>query len=110
MLDEGKVLYYLDLWREYMKFGGNSKLGYPNKSAGFLSGGIHSFDDWGNENDFASARIVHMVINELPALPREAIEFAYLGHKSKLSDEELKLHYDSAIERLRTKLYERHLF
>ena len=110
MLDEGKVIYYLDLWREYMKFGGNSKLGYPSKSAGFLSGGIHSFDDWGNEHDFASARTVHIVINELPLLLREAIEFAYLGHKTKLSDEELKSNYEAAIERLRVKLYEKHLF
>jgi len=44
-----KVLYYLDLWKDYMKWNSGKSLGYPSKAAGFMSSGISSFDEMGEE-------------------------------------------------------------
>ena len=34
-MEDGRVLYYLDIWRDYMKRGGSPQIGYPKTAAGF---------------------------------------------------------------------------
>jgi hypothetical protein len=108
-MDAGKVLYYLDIWQSYMK-GNTSKLGYPSKAAGFLSSGVTSFDDMHDEIDINSARTVDQVIDDLPKLQKDSIYFVYLGQKVKMTDTQLELNYDLALDNLQVKLTEKHLY
>ena len=109
-MEESKVLYYLDIWRDYMRYSGETKLGYPSKSAGFLSGGIHSFEDWGDEHDVSVARTVDKAIDDLPDLQVEAIHTVWLGTTTKIVPDMLTLLYAKALEKLAVKLTERNLF
>lgn len=108
-MESAKVLYYLDLWRDYMQGNSGKSLGYPSKAAGFMSSGISSFDEMGEEIDITSARTVDQVIDDLPRLQRDAIYFVYLGQKSKMTDTQLELNYDLALDNLQTRLSERNL-
>jgi hypothetical protein len=108
-MDSGKVLYYLDIWRDYMK-GNTTKLGYPSKAAGFLSSGVTSFDDMHDEIDINSARTVDQVIDDLPKLQKDSIYFVYLGQKNKMTDMQLEINYDLALQTLQTKLTDKNLY
>jgi hypothetical protein len=109
-MEESKVLYYLDIWRDYMRYSGDAKLGYPSKSAGFLSGGIHSFEDWGDEHDVSVARTVDKAIDDLPDLQVEAINAVWLGIKTKIVPDILAVLYENALSKLAVKLTERNLY
>ena len=109
-MDSGKVLYYLDLWREYMQGNSGKSLGYPSKAAGFMSSGISSFDEMGEEIDITSARTVDQVIDDLPRLQRDAIYFVYLGQKVKMTDTQLELNFDVAMNVLKVRLSEKNLY
>jgi hypothetical protein len=108
-MEEGRVLYYLDLWRDYMQ-ANTHKLGYNSKSTGFVSGGVHSFDDMVEENDISSARTVDQVIDDLPKLQTEAIHVVWLGQKSKIVPDMLELLYRNALSKLGAKLTEKNLY
>ena len=108
-MDAGRVIYYLDVWHDYMK-GNTTKLGYPSKAAGFMSSGISSFDDMSDEIDINSARIVDQVIDDLPMLQKDAIYYIYLGQKVKMTDTQLEINYDLALDALRVKLTEKNLY
>lgn len=108
-MDSGKVLYYLDIWRDYMK-GNTTKLGYPSKAAGFMSSGVTSFDDMHDEIDINSARTVDQVIDDLPKPQRDAIYSMYLGQKVNMTDMQIGMNYDFALNNLQIKLTEKHLY
>ena len=108
-MDAGRVIYYLDVWRDYMK-GNTTKLGYPSKAAGFMSSGISSFDDMSDEIDINAARTVDQVIDDLPMLQKDAIYYVYLGQKVKMTDTQLEINYDLALDALRVKLTEKNLY
>lgn len=107
-MTEARVLYYLDLWQDFMKSNKNH-LGYPSSAAGFMTGGISSFEDLADENDSQAARVVDSVIDDLPKFQSEAIYFAYLGQKTVLDNSVLKLFHDRAIDNLCKKLSEKNL-
>jgi hypothetical protein len=109
-MESAKVLYYLDLWKDYMKGNSGKSLGYPSKAAGFMSSGISSFDDMGDEIDITSARTVDQVIDDLPMLQKDAIYYVYLGQRCKMTDTQLQLNYDLALSNLQLKLTEKHLY
>lgn len=106
---EARVLFYLDLWQSFMKTNKNN-LGYPSAAAGFLTGGISSFEDLADESDSQSARVVDSVIDDLPTNQKEAIYFAYLGQNTKLDDRVIKAYHDKAIDTLCRKLSEKNLY
>jgi hypothetical protein len=108
-MEEGRVLYYLDIWRDYMQ-SNTHKLGYKSKSTGFISGGIHSFEDMAEENDISSARTIDQVIDDLPKLQTEAIHAVWLGQKTKIVPAMLELLYSNALHRLGKKLTEKNLY
>ena len=108
-MDSGRVIYYLDLWRDYMKHH-NSGLGYKTRSTGFNTGGVHSFDDLGNEMDNESARIVDKVIDDLPTPQKTSIYIVYLGQKSMIDIKVLENYYDSALVMLQKRLTEKNLY
>ena len=108
-MDSGRVIYYLDLWRDYMKHH-NSGLGYKTRSTGFNTGGVHSFDDLGNEMDNESARIVEKVIDDLPTPQKTSIYIVYLGQKSMIDIKVLEDYYDSALVMLQKRLTEKNLY
>jgi hypothetical protein len=108
-MDSGKVLYYLDIWRDYMK-GNTTKLGYPSKAAGFMSSGVTSFDDMHDEIDINSARTVDQVIDDLPKPQKDAIYSMYLGQKVNMTDMQIGMNYDFALNNLQLKLTEKHLY
>jgi hypothetical protein len=109
-MDSGKVLYYLDLWKDYMKSNSGKSLGYPSKAAGFMSSGISSFDDMHDEIDINSARIVDQAIDDLPKLQKDAIYLVHLGQKVKMTDFQLELNYDLALSNLQLKLTEKNIY
>ena len=108
-MDSGRVIYYLVLWRDYMKHH-NSGLGYKTRSTGFNTGGVHSFDDLGNEMDNESARIVDKVIDDLPTPQKTSIYIVYLGQKSMIDIKVLENYYDSALVMLQKRLTEKNLY
>jgi hypothetical protein len=108
-MDAGKVLYYLDIWQAYMK-GNTTKLGYPSKAAGFMSSGVTSFDDMHDEIDINSARTVDQVIDDLPKPQKDAIYSMYLGQKVNMTDMQIGMNYDFALNNLQLKLTEKHLY
>lgn len=108
-MDSGRVLYYLDLWRDYMK-SHKTNLGFKSKSTGFMSGGMSSFEDLEESVDAESARTVDQVIDDLPMLPKNAIYIIYLGQKSMINDMLLEQSYDTALIMLQKKLTEKNLY
>jgi hypothetical protein len=108
-MDEGRVTYYLDLWREYMR-SDNNKLGYKSKSTGFNTGGIHSFEDMADELDYESAKIVDRVIDDLPYPQREAVNIFYLGINTMMDLDTLEQLYDTALIMLQKRLPEKNLY
>jgi len=111
-MDDGKVSYYLELWRDWMK-SYTSKLGYPTKSAGFLTGGISSVEDWEEEGDWEAARIVDTAIKDISKdvpMCSEAIHARWLGQKSMLNPLAVDMYYGLAVSKLSKKLQERGLY
>jgi hypothetical protein len=108
-MDKAKVIYYLDIWQAYMK-GNTTKLGYPSKAAGFMSSGVTSFDDMHDEIDINSARTVDQVIDDLPKPQKDAIYSMYLGQKVNMTNMQIGMNYDFALNNLQLKLTEKHLY
>jgi S-ribosylhomocysteine lyase LuxS involved in autoinducer biosynthesis len=108
-MDAGRVIYYLNLWRDFMKFD-NNKLGFKSKSTGFMSGGLHSFEDLGDEVDRDAARAVDKVIDDLPTPQKTSIYIIYLGQKSMIDIKVLEDYYDSALVMLQKRLPEKNLY
>jgi hypothetical protein len=108
-MDSAKVIYYLDLWRDYMK-SHNSGLGYKTRSTGFMTGGLNSFEDLGKQVDSDSARIVDKVIDDLPTPQKTSIYIIYLGQKSMIEIKVLEDYYDSALVMLQKRLTEKNLY
>jgi hypothetical protein len=108
-MDIGRVEYYLDMWRDYMKTN-NSKLGYKSKSSGFHTGGVHSFDDIADEVDSHSVRVVEQVIDDLPIAQKSAVNIFWLGISTNMDIDELMKLYDSALVMLQKKLPAKNLY
>ena len=108
-MDEGKVIWYLELWADWMK-AHDSGLGYKKKSSGFLTGGIHSVSDWEEEGDAKSAQIVDSCIDDLNAIERTSINVRWLGEKTLVNPIMIDVHYGVAISKLAKKLQEKGLY
>lgn len=108
-MDIGKVEYYLDIWREYMKQD-KEKLGFKSRSSGFNTGGITSFSEMEDDMDYDAARTVDQVIDDLPMLPKNALYIIYLNEKSMINDMLLQQSYDTALIMLQKRLPERNLY
>jgi hypothetical protein len=108
-MDSGKVSYYLDIWKEYMKpF--SHKLGYKTKSSGFLTGGIHSVEDWENEGDSQIGPIVDTCIDDLNAIEKTSIYVRWLGEVTLVNPIMIETHYNVAIAKLAKKLQDKGLY
>jgi hypothetical protein len=90
--------------------GNTTKLGYPSKAAGFMSSGVTSFDDMHDEIDINSARTVDQVIDDLPKPQKDAIYSMYLGQKVNMTDMQIGMNFDFALNNLQLKLTEKHLY
>lgn len=109
-MDEGQVLYYLDIWKDYMQSMGSGKLGYPSKSAGFLSGGIHSVEDLEDSIDVSTAQIVDKCIDALSPIERTAINVRWLNERTLINPIMIDTHYGVAVSKLEKKLQEKGLY
>ena len=108
-MDSGRIIYYLDLWRNYMK-SNTHKLGYKTKSSGFNTGGISSFEDLEDDLDFSAAKTIDQVIDDLPLPQKTSIYIIYLGQKSMMDIKVLEYHYDCALSMLEKKLASKNLY
>lgn len=108
-MNETKVIYYLEIWQDYMR-SHDSKLGYKKKSSGFLTGGIHSVADWEEEGDIASAQIVDKCIDDLNAIERTSINVRWLGEKTLVNPIMIDVHYNVALGKLAKKLQDKGLY
>lgn len=111
-MDDGKIAYYLELWRDWMR-SYKANLGFPTKATGFLSGGIHSVDDWEEEGDWEAAKIVDAAIKDVgKEVPMcvEAIHRRWLGTKSMLNPLAIDMYYGLAVQKLDKKLQKRGLY
>jgi len=108
-MDLGRVSYYLDLWRDYMK-SDNNKLGFKTKATGFMSGGISSFEDLEDDLDYSSAKTVDQAIDDLPIMQKNAIYIIFLDQKSMMDTRVLEYYYDNALMMLQRKLKEKNLY
>jgi len=108
-MDEGKVIFYLELWADWMQ-ADNPKVGYKTKSSGFMSGSIHSFEDLEDEVDNKSAQIVDKCIDDLNAIERTAINVRWLNERTLVNPIMIDVHYNVAISKLAKKLQEKGLY
>ena len=108
-MEEGKVSYYLELWADWMK-AHDSGLGYKKKSSGFLTGGIHSVEDWEEEGDNTSAQIVDKCIDDLNPIDRTSINVRWLGERTLVNPIMIDVHYGVAVSKLAKKLQEKGLY
>ena len=108
-MEAGRVTYYLDLWRDYMK-SHNSGLGYKTRSTGFMTGGLNSFEDLGKQVDNDAARTVDQVIDDLPMMQKNALYVVYLSQKATMDTRVLEYYFDSALMMLQRKLKEKNLY
>jgi hypothetical protein len=111
-MDSGRVLYYLDMWRVAHLLSNKSfkKLGYPSKAAGFMSGGISSFEDMYDELDTNVIPVIDTAVNSLPILQQDALHIIFLAKTNNMTDMQLELNYDLALENLKEKLTEKNLY
>ncbi len=68
----------LDKWADWMR-GGNIGRGYPSKSCGVESGGIHTSDDIHEQNDSYAARACDGAIKSLKKSQELAIWSYWIG-------------------------------
>ena len=108
-MDEGKVIFYLELWSDWMK-ADNPKLGYKTKSSGFMSGSIHSFEDLEDEVDNSSARLVDKCIDDLSPIEKTAIYVRWLNEVSLVNPIMIDVHYGVALSKLAKKLQDKGLY
>lgn len=112
-MNEGRVIYYLEIWQNWMKNRKDHKLGYPTKSAGFFTGGIHSTEDFEEEGDYYAAGIVNTAIKdlkkEIPACG-QAIHARWLGDKCDLTPLAIDMYYNLALEKLDVRLKNKGLY
>lgn len=107
-MDESKVLYYLDLWKQMMQHN-VLDLDYPNHSVGFLSGGIHSVSDLEDSIDFDTAIRVDAAIDALIPTERAAIYTIFMGDKFPYLNIKLQESYFHALDSLKIKLKQKNL-
>lgn len=107
-MDESKVLYYLDLWKQMMK-ANVLDLGYPKKSSGFYSGGIHSVSDLEDSLDFDTAIRVDTAIDALDEPEKRAIYTIFMGEKFPYLNIKLQDTYFKALDSLKIKLKHKNL-
>lgn len=108
-MEESKVIYYLEIWQEYMRSHDN-KLGYKKKSSGFLTGGISSVEDWEEDGDIKSAQIVDKCIDDLNPIERTSVNVRWLGERTLINPIMIDTHYGVALSKLAIKLQENGLF
>lgn len=83
-MEIGRLMYLLDIWQEWMKKD-NTKLGYPKKSLGMISGGYsnsENFDEMLESAELEDIRLVDTCIDELEPTQRAAIYHRYLGDQA----------------------------
>jgi hypothetical protein len=88
----------------------HKKLGYPSKAAGFMSGGISSFEDMYDELDSNVIPIIDTAVNSLPILQQDALHIIFLGKTRNMTDMQLEINYDLALDNLQVKLAEKNLY
>jgi hypothetical protein len=109
VMDIQRVQYYLSLWTDYMKHGNSNKLGYSNKSVGFSTGGVNSFEDLTDDMDVQQVLIVDSVIDDLPKEMRESVYATHLGNKTNMTMMSIAYNYQLAVAELATRLEKKHL-
>lgn len=109
-MDEGRVVYYLEIWRDWMQPKKNNGLGYPSRSMGFGDSGIHSAEDWEEAGDSIAGPAVDAAIESLSTIERTAIYVRWLGEKTLINPIMIDVHYEAAISRLAKKLQEKGLY
>lgn len=109
-MDDGRVIYYLEIWRDWMHPRKNNGLGYPSKSMGFGDSGIHNTDDWEESSDSIAGPAVDASIESLNAIEKTAIYVRWMGERTLVNPIMIDVHYGVAINKLAIKLQEKGLF
>ena len=109
-MDEGQVVYYLEIWRKWMQPKKGHGLGYPSKSMGFGDSGIHSTEDWEESSDSTVGPAVDAAIESLSPIEKTAIHVRWLGEKTLINPIMIDTHYGVALSKLSAKLQDRGLF
>ncbi len=104
-----RVKYYLEMWTDYMKHGNSSKLGFSNKSVGFSTGGVNSFEDLTEDMDVQQVLVVDRVIDDLPKEMKDSVYATHLGNKTNMTMMSIAYNYQLAVAELATKLEKKHL-
>ena len=109
-MQESKVIYYLEIWQDYMQPKKNHGLGYPSRSMGFSDSGIHSAEDWEESGDSIAGPIVDAAIDSLNAIEKTAIYVRWLGEKTLVNPIMIDVHYGVALSKLAKKLQDKGLY
>lgn len=109
-MNETRVIYYLEIWRDWMKPKQNNGLGYPSRSMGFGDSGIHSTEDYEESQDSVAGPAVDAAIEDLKGIEKTAIYVRWMGEKTLINPIMIDTYYGVAISKLSKKLQERGLY
>ena len=96
-----RLMSILEDWSRWMKFD-NHKLGYPNKTSYFSTGGESTsevFEDMVSKTDMHNIKVVDAVIDGLEKNQKAAIYYRFLGGKKPMFYEK---NLDMAMDNLLT--------
>lgn len=109
-MDEGRVVYYLEIWRNWMQPKKDNRLGYPSRFIGFGDSGIHSAEDWEEASDSIAGPAVDSAIESLSAIEKTSIYVKWLNERTLINQIMIDVHYSVAVSKLAKKLQEKGLY
>ena len=109
-MDEGRVVYYLEIWRDWMQPKKNNGLGYPSRSMGFGDSGIHSTEDYEESQDLVAGPAVDACIESLSDIEKTAVNVRWLAERTLINPIMIDLHYGIAVTKLAKKLQDKGLY
>ena len=103
-----RLMDILDDWARWMKQDSH-KLGYPNKTSYFLTGGESTsevFEDMVSKSDMENIKTVDSIIDDLPIKQKQAINYRFLGgNKPIYYERDLELAIDNLLTIASRKIY-----
>ena len=100
----------LRIWADWMRSPSDLKeLGYPDAATGFITGGIHCYDDLTESVDAVMAQGIGVIVEGLPTLERSAVYCEYLCCVFRAREGVLEAALASALTNVARRMLERGL-
>lgn len=95
-MDDQRLSYLLDTWREWYKAPDHRELGYPSRAAGIRYSASSDFDTMLDSLDQTMALAVDACVDDLPLMERTAVVAVVIGPMVWRLREPVGIVYDRA--------------